>query len=143
MTAASRASSSASIPAAVPRYRSDTSFGLPSARPISRRYQYYFPLITFLYRLAILLGHRPIRPPSQASTRGNPRSRLIRCTARRFMIKLARKLGLAASLALARPDSPVRAPALAHIDATDTEQAERVYRADLRQARNDPRMRGS
>ncbi len=54
-TAASRASSSASISAAVPRYRSDTSFGLPSAQPISRRYQYGFPLITFLYRLAMTL----------------------------------------------------------------------------------------
>jgi hypothetical protein len=39
---------------------------------------------------------------------------------------------LAASLALARPDSPIRAPALAHIDAIDTEQAERVHRADPR-----------
>ena len=53
--AASRASSSASISAAVPRYRSDTSFGLPSTQPISRRYQYGFPLITFLYRLAMTL----------------------------------------------------------------------------------------
>ena len=53
-TAASRASSSASISAAVPRYRSDTIFGLPSTRAISRRYQYVFPPIFFGYRLAIL-----------------------------------------------------------------------------------------
>ena len=32
---------------------------------------------------------------------------------------------LAASLALARPDSPIRAPILAHMDAIDTERAER------------------
>jgi hypothetical protein len=31
---------------------------LPSTQPISRRYQYGFPLITFLYRLAMTLGHR-------------------------------------------------------------------------------------
>ena len=37
---------------------------------------------------------------------------------------------LAISLALARPDSPIRAPVLAHIDAIDTERAGRVYRAD-------------
>src|SRR5271165_2176001 len=67
-TAASRASSSASISAAVPRYRSETSFGLPSAQPISRRYQYGFPLITFLYRLAIPLGHRIFHGQKQADT---------------------------------------------------------------------------
>ena len=55
MTAASRASSSASISAAVPRYRSEITLGLPSTQPISRRYQYGFPLITFLYRLAMTL----------------------------------------------------------------------------------------
>ncbi len=54
ITAASRASSIASISAAVPRYRSDTIFGLPSTRAISRRYQYVFPPIVFGYRLAIL-----------------------------------------------------------------------------------------
>src|SRR5664280_2238712 len=53
-TASSRASSSASISAAEPRYRSETIFGLPSTQPISRRYQYGRPLITFLYRLATL-----------------------------------------------------------------------------------------
>ena len=47
-TAASRASSSASMSAAVPGTGRDTSTGLPSAQPISRRYQYGFPLITFL-----------------------------------------------------------------------------------------------
>ena len=51
-TRCSRASSSASISAAVPRYRSETIFGLPSTQPISRRYQYGRPLITFLYKLA-------------------------------------------------------------------------------------------
>jgi len=40
--------------AAVPRYRSETIFGLPFTQPISRRYQYGRPEITFLYRLAIL-----------------------------------------------------------------------------------------
>ena len=50
---------------------------------------------------------------------------------------------LATSLALARPDSPIRAPALAHIDAIDTEQAGRVHHADLRHVRNDPPMPGS
>ncbi len=40
--------------AAVPRYRSEIIFGLPSTQPISRRYQYGFPLTTFLYRLDIL-----------------------------------------------------------------------------------------
>jgi hypothetical protein len=39
---------------------------LPSTQPISRRYQYGFPLITFLYRLAKYLGHRPDRRHSQA-----------------------------------------------------------------------------
>lgn len=41
---------------------------------------------------------------------------------------------LAASLALARPDSPVRVPVLAQIDAIDTEHAERerTARATLR-----------
>ena len=52
--ACSRASSSASMSAAVPRYRSETIFGLPSTQPISRRYQYGFPLITFLYKLATI-----------------------------------------------------------------------------------------
>jgi hypothetical protein len=50
---------------------------------------------------------------------------------------------LAASLALARPDSPIRAPVLAQMNAIDTERAGRVHRADLRHVRNDPPMRGS
>ena len=45
---------------------------------------------------------------------------------------------LAVSLALARPDSPIRAPVLAQMDAIDTEQAGRVHRADLHHVRNDP-----
>ena len=69
----SRASSSASISAAVPTYRSETIFGLPSTQPISRRYQYGFPLITFLYRLAMNLGHRLDPRRSQA-----PQARVTR-----------------------------------------------------------------
>ena len=49
--AASLASIATAISAAVPRYRSETIFGLPSTRAISRRYQYVFPLILFGYRL--------------------------------------------------------------------------------------------
>ena len=60
-TAASRASTAAAISAAVPRYRSETIFGLPSTRAISRRYQYVFPLIFFGYRLATRLGHTQFR----------------------------------------------------------------------------------
>jgi hypothetical protein len=37
-----------------PRYRSETIFGLPSTRAISRKYQYGRPLIVFLYKLATL-----------------------------------------------------------------------------------------
>jgi hypothetical protein len=37
---------------------------------------------------------------------------------------------LAASLALARPDSPIRAPILSHMTAIDAELAERNRRAD-------------
>jgi hypothetical protein len=37
---------------------------------------------------------------------------------------------LAASLTLARPDSPIRAPIMAHISAIDAELAERIRRAD-------------
>jgi hypothetical protein len=40
--------------AADPRYRSDTIVGLPATHAISRRYQYGFPLITFLYKLTTL-----------------------------------------------------------------------------------------
>src|SRR3974390_3465795 len=62
----SRASSSASISAAVPTYRSETIFGLPSTQPISRRYQYGFPLVTFFDKLPPNLGHRPDQARSQA-----------------------------------------------------------------------------
>src|SRR6266542_4776495 len=55
-------------------YKKVTSFGLPSTHAISRRYQYGFPLITFLYRLAIPLGHRRIRGRSQANTPKKPSS---------------------------------------------------------------------
>jgi hypothetical protein len=37
---------------------------------------------------------------------------------------------LAASLALARPNSPIRSPIEAQLSAIDTEQAERTRRAD-------------
>src|SRR6266508_2057496 len=66
MICRSRASSSASIWAAVPTYRSETTFGRPPTRAISRRYQYVLPLIFFGYRLAINLGHTPEQPRGQA-----------------------------------------------------------------------------
>src|SRR5271165_5361203 len=93
-TAASRASSSASISAAVPRYRSETSFGLPSTQPISRRYQYGFPLITFLYRLATTLGHRLSSRRKQAATPYHRRPDLPQGGRQAIKIELARKLGL-------------------------------------------------
>lgn len=40
--------------AAEPWYRSLTIFGFPPTRAISRKYQYGFPPIVFLYRLAKL-----------------------------------------------------------------------------------------
>ena len=43
----------------MPRYRSETIFGLPFTRAISRRYQYVFPPIFFGYKLATTLGHTP------------------------------------------------------------------------------------
>ena len=46
------ASTAAAMSAAVPRYRSETIFGFPSTRAISRRYQYVFPLTFFGYKLA-------------------------------------------------------------------------------------------
>src|SRR6266545_815220 len=66
MICRSRASSSASISAAVPTYRSETIFGRPPTRAISRKYQYVLPLIFFGYRLAINLGHTPEQPRGQA-----------------------------------------------------------------------------
>ena len=51
------APTASAISAAVPRYRSDTIFGLPPTRAISRRYQYVFPPIFFEYKLATTLGH--------------------------------------------------------------------------------------
>ena len=51
----------------------ENELGLPSTQPISRRYQYGFPLITFLYRLAINLGHRSDQTRSQA-----PQARVTR-----------------------------------------------------------------
>src|SRR5258708_25579612 len=85
--------------AAVPRYRSETSFGLPSTQPISRRYQYGFPLITFLYRLAMALGHRPSDRRKQADTPDHRRSDLPYDGRQLIKIELARKLGLAAPAA--------------------------------------------
>src|SRR5713226_3361194 len=94
-TAASRASSSASMSAAVPRYRSEIIFGRPSTQPISRRYQYGFPLITFLYRLAISLGHRIFRGKRQGDTPDCRRPGLTSDVRQLIKIEIARKLGLA------------------------------------------------
>src|SRR6266487_3846123 len=93
-TAASRASSSASMSAAVPRYRSEIIFGRPSTQPISRRYQYGFPLITFLYRLAISLGHRIFRGKRQGDTPDCRRPGLTGDVRQLIKIEIARKLGL-------------------------------------------------
>src|SRR5712692_9160833 len=93
-TAASRASSSASMSAAVPRYRSEIIFGWPSTQPISRRYQYGFPLITFLYRLAISLGHRIFRGKRQGDTLDCRRPGLTGDVRQLIKIEIARKLGL-------------------------------------------------
>ena len=80
--------------AAVPRYRSETSFGLPSTQPISRRYQYGFPLITFLYRLAITLGHRTSGRRKQADTPDYRRPDQPEDERQAIKIELAQKLGL-------------------------------------------------
>src|SRR5260370_23681726 len=93
-TAASRASSSASMSAALPRYRSEIIFGLPPTQPISRRYQYGFPLITFLYRLAMALGHRIFNSQKQAGTPGYRRPGPILNRRQPIKIEIARKLGL-------------------------------------------------
>src|SRR5487761_974929 len=92
--AASRASSSASISAALPRYRSEIILGLPFTQPISRRYQYGFPLITFLYRLAITLGHRLFAGHKQGDTPGCRRPEAIGGERQPIKIEIARKLGL-------------------------------------------------
>src|SRR6266705_541559 len=62
----SRASSSAATSAALPRYRSETILVLPSTQPISRRYQYGRPLITFLYRLATFRSYAKKRAQSNS-----------------------------------------------------------------------------
>src|SRR6266702_1674062 len=100
----SRASSSAATSAAVPTYRSETICGLPSTQPISRRYQYGRPLMTFLYRLAMAppavsmpsgtLGHRIIQGSSQRDTTGPGRSDRIDLGWPHLKINLARKRGL-------------------------------------------------
>src|ERR1022692_5150451 len=94
--AASRASSSASMSAALPRYLSEIILGLPSTQPISRRYQYGFPLITFLYRLAITLGHRIFSGSGQGDTPSHGRGKPGGTAATAIKIELARKLGLGA-----------------------------------------------
>ena len=97
------------MPAAVPRYRSETSFGLPSAQPISRRYQYGFPLITFLYRLAIALGHMASGRRKQAGTPDYRRPDQPEDGRQAIKIELARKLGLGgmrASSAVSLPGGP-------------------------------------
>src|SRR6266568_4929596 len=90
-------SSSASMSAAVPRYRSEIIFGRPSTQPISRRYQYGFPLITFLYRLAISLGHRIFRGKRQGDTPDCRRPGLTGDVRQLIKIEIARKLGLVAA----------------------------------------------
>jgi len=49
-------------------YRSETIFGLPSTQPISRRYQYGRPWITFLYRLAIFRSYAYSKAESSTGT---------------------------------------------------------------------------
>src|SRR5260370_13591966 len=111
-TAASRASSSASMSAAVPRYRSEIIFGRPSTQPISRRYQYGFPLITFLYRLAMSLGHRIFRGKKQGGTPDCRSPGLTGDVHQLIKIEIARKLRLDPALAPATAGShePAAAP---------------------------------
>src|ERR1019366_3779218 len=90
--------------AAVPRYRSEIIFGLPSTQRISRRYQYGFPLITFLYRLAISLGHRIFARSKQGDTPDWCRPGPVRGGRQLIKIKLSRKVGLGSS----RADSGAR-----------------------------------
>src|ERR1019366_7855407 len=93
-TAASRASSSASMSAAEPRYRTEILLGLPATHPISRRYQYGFPLIIFLYRLAMSLGHRIFARSNQGDTPDWRRPGPIPGGRQPIKINLSRKLGL-------------------------------------------------
>jgi hypothetical protein len=58
-------------------------------------YQYGFPLIIFLYRLATTLGHRRSGHRKQADTPRNSRSRQLRRRCQLIKIEIARKLGLA------------------------------------------------
>src|SRR6266568_2852693 len=101
-------SSSASMSAAVPRYRSEIIFGRPSTQPISRRYQYGFPLITFLYRLAISLGHRIFRGKRQGDTPDCRRPGLTGDVRQLIKIEIARKLGLG----VGSPEHAGRGPAI-------------------------------
>jgi hypothetical protein len=74
-------------------------------------------------------GHR--RPVSQLSTReldlyGNQLERCLKALSTGAPIRADVQRELAANLALVRPDSPARAPILAHISAIDTELVRRT-----------------
>src|SRR6266536_135481 len=66
--AVSLASVAAAMSAAVPRYRSEIIFGLPSTRPISRRYQYVFPPNLFGYKLAMIRSYTMMKTGSTTGT---------------------------------------------------------------------------
>ena len=68
--------------------------GLPATQAISRRYQYGFPLIIFLYRLATALGHRPLQDPTPGDTPRNASSARSRRALHELKIELSGKLGL-------------------------------------------------
>ena len=70
-------------------------------------------------------------PVSQLSTReldlyGNQLARCLKALSTDAPIRADIQRELAANLALVRPDSPARAPILAHISAIDTELARRT-----------------
>src|SRR6266536_3327885 len=66
--AVSLASVAAAMSAAVPRYRSEIIFGLPSTRPISRRYQQVFPPNLFGYKLAMIRSYTMMKTGSTTGT---------------------------------------------------------------------------
>src|SRR5580658_9608335 len=106
--AVSRAAIAAAISAAVPRYRSETIFGRPSTRAISRRYQYVFPLIFFGYRLDIRLGHTLFRRSGATTdTACHQGKRLRPASDRASKNHDRRKLGLGTDLRLAARVTPL------------------------------------
>src|SRR6266508_5476302 len=66
--AVSLASVAAAMSAAVPRYRSEIIFGLPSTRPISSRYQEVFPPNLFGYKLAMIRSYTMMKTGSTTGT---------------------------------------------------------------------------